>query len=510
MPSKKKKAKKEFKLSLWKPFLVGVLFLIWAIVEYSANADSLWFWLLIVLSVIIILPNVLWLKFKLGKPFGIPYFITMLKTKHFVNTIYKIAKHSWLMEKISIAGLFAGFGLAGIDYWSARKQGGWKRILILLIGIIGLGLVFHFSLTWLFSVPVLAPLFTLGLISFILLGFGGLSIAFLLGYGALSINAIIIGKQICPAVAPVLPGVPIPGLGVVIPLIAWISLGFILVIHESSHGILLARYKEKIKSVGLLLIGLVPMGAFVEQDDKTFTKRDDRKQLLVLSAGSSGNLATMFVGIALLLLFSFAIMPVMGVINTEYEKTYDGVIISEVYEDVSFCGITETAPAKDKLFANDKVISINGNDINSIGEINGIFRSAPDFNFIVLRNGVEENIFVEPYVFEDMNLRRIGVLFEGAKTGYEPNGGIQIIAMLINAISSVLGFFVILSFAVGMFNFLPSDPLDGGRMAKIILLPYFSFLNFKKEATEKFIGRLFAWLFLISILVNLLPYITMI
>ena len=49
----------------------------------------------------------------------------------------------------------------------------------------------------------------------------------------------------------------------------------ILVIHEASHGVMLVKFKEKIKSVGLLLAGIVPMGAFVEQDDNTFIKREE-------------------------------------------------------------------------------------------------------------------------------------------------------------------------------------------------------------------------------------------
>ena len=513
MPKKKKKQsvskQKEMKLNLWKPLLIGVLFLLWAIIEFYSAGISLWFWFAAVISVVIIFPNLLWLKLGWGSPFIIPHVITMLKTKHFVNTIYKLAKHSWLMEKISIAGVFVGFGLAGIDYWVARPQKGVKRIIVLIIGAICLGLVFYFTLNWLFMAPVLAPLFLLGLISFIILGFAGLSLAFLFGYGALAINAVIIGKQICPAIAPVIPGVPIPGLGMVVPLIAWISLGFILIIHESAHGVLLARYKEKIKSVGLLLVGIFPAGAFVEQEDRTFTKKSEKKQLLVLSAGSSSNLATMFVGIAVLLLFAFATMPVMDVVSAEYEKTYGGVIITNVLDEVSFCGITTTAPAKGNLFVGDKVLGVNEKDVNSISVLNREFVLSNDFNFLILRNGVEENVFIEPYIFEDMNLKRIGVMFESEKTGYEPPIAITIMSILINAINSILVFFVLLSFAVGMFNFLPSDPLDGGRMAKIMLLPYFSFLNFNKKDTEKFIGRLFVWLFLISILLNLLPYITM-
>ncbi|MCX6803273.1 MAG: hypothetical protein NTY48_01740, partial [Candidatus Diapherotrites archaeon] len=58
-------------------------------------------------------------------------------------------------------------------------------------------------------------------------------------------------------------------------------------------------------------------------------------------------------------------------------------------------------------------------------------------------------------------------------------------------------------------NYFPSDPFDGGRMAKIMLLPYFGFLNFNKKETQKFIGRLFTWLLVASLLLNMIPYFTM-
>jgi membrane-associated protease RseP (regulator of RpoE activity) len=73
----------------------------------------------------------------------------------------------------------------------------------------------------------------------------------------------------------------------------------------------------------------------------------------------------------------------------------------------------------------------------------------------------------------------------------------------------ILLLFVVISFAAGSFNYFPSDPFDGGRMAKIMLAPYFSFLGFNRKETYKFIGRLFMWLLIISLTLNLIPYLTM-
>ena len=508
MPKEKVETKK---FNLQKPLVFAIALILWSILEYTTNGDTMWFWLSFVLSAIIILPNLIWLKKGWGKVFGIPYIITMLKTKRFVQTIHNLAKHAKFLEKLSILGLFVGFGLTGIDYWVARGQGGIRRIIILIIGAISLGLIFNYTLSILFSVPALESLWLFGLISFVLLGFGGLSLAFMLGYGVIAINAFFIGEQICPSVAPVIPGVPIPGMGVVIPLIAWISLGLILIIHEFSHGIMLSYYKEKIKSVGLILFGIIPMGAFVEQDDKTFNKKDDKKQLLVLSAGPTSNLFTMIIGIIILLVFMQLITPLTPMINSEFEKTYHGIQIAGVEDEVSLCGIIEVAPAKDKLMVGDEVVALNGVDINSIYSLNTVFRDVNDLMvFGVLRNGTDVNVEIMPVLFEGLGVKRIGVIFEPIKTGYEPKMEIQILSFLINSFNSIVIFFIILSFAVGMFNFLPSNPLDGGRIAQIMLLPYFGFMKFNsKEETQKFIGRLFIWLFIISILVNLLPYFTM-
>ena len=44
-------------------------------------------------------------------------------------------------------------------------------------------------------------------------------------------------------------------------------------------------------------------------------------------------------------------------------------------------------------------------------------------------------------------------------------------------VSMILLLLIIISFAAGSFNYFPADPFDGGRMAKIMLAPYFGFLG---------------------------------
>ncbi|MFA5931652.1 MAG: site-2 protease family protein [archaeon] len=497
-------------------FLFGIVLILSAFVVLNVFQNQGFFWLLLVVGSVISINSIL-LRFDFAVPFLLKYVLTMVKTKRLVNFIESLAYHAKWFEKICILGSILGFGVAGVDYWFARKRGGWKRVIIILVSALLLALFFTYFCSILFNVPALAPLFIPCLIGFILLGFGGMSLAMLIGYGVLALIGLFSDKQLCPSVAPVLPGVPIPGLGVVIPLIAWVSLAMVLIIHEFSHGIMMVYYKEKIKSVGLLVAGFFPMGAFVEQDDKTFNVLSDKKAINVLSAGSASNLFTMALAWIFLILFLFALSPLDSVVSSEYNKTFGGVKIKSVSDRVSYCGIDVNAPAKGLFLAEDKVKQINGKDINGIYLLNAEFRNSKgDINFLVERISLDTNkpydlnIIVTPFKFEELGIQKIGVEFEVIQTGYSPPGEIVFVQTVASLISQILLFFVIISFAAGSFNYFPSDPFDGGRMAKIMLAPYFGFMKMNEKETQKLIGRLFIWLLIISLTLNMIPYLTMV
>jgi hypothetical protein len=491
-----------------------VLFALSGLVFFTSGTTMI-FWLFFVLGIVLAF-NIYWLKQDYAQSFLIRFGLTMLKTKKLIGFINGIAKHGKWFEKICLAGVMLGFGLVAVDYWYARKLGGLKRIALLAVSAVILGLIYVQFLSILFMLPILAPLFIPCMIGFIVLGFGGMSLMMLVGYGFLSFMGLFVNKQMCPSVAPVLPGIEIPGLGVPIPLIGWISLAFVLIIHEMSHGIMMSYYKEKIKSVGILLAGIIPVGAFVEQDDKTFEVLDDKKAMLVLSAGSASNLLTILVAWVLLIGLVFAVGPFGDVIEQDFAKTYSGVKIVKVQDTVSFCGIDANAPAKGKLFVGDVIKQINGIDVNSIGGINQNFlKSKGDINFTVERVNPDTNkkndvnVSITPFLFEDLGIKRIGVEFGAIPTGYQMKPELFIANSIISEVSMILLLLLIISFAAGSFNYFPSDPFDGGRMAKIMLAPYFGFMRMNQVDTHKLIGRLFIWILILSLTFNMIPYLTM-
>jgi membrane-associated protease RseP (regulator of RpoE activity) len=82
----------------------------------------------------------------------------------------------------------------------------------------------------------------------------------------------------------VIPGYTIPlGYGL-------IGLVSVLVIHEFSHGIAARAEGIEVKSMGALLLTLLPIGAFVEPDEEDMKNRKLLTKLRVYSAGSLANI----------------------------------------------------------------------------------------------------------------------------------------------------------------------------------------------------------------------------
>ena len=75
-----------------------------------------------------------------------------------------------------------------------------------------------------------------------------------------------------PTTALLLPGVDIPGSPIFIPIFAGIiALILLMVVHEFGHGILARAQGVEIKSIGVILLAVLP-GAFVELDEEDVKK----------------------------------------------------------------------------------------------------------------------------------------------------------------------------------------------------------------------------------------------
>jgi len=96
--------------------------------------------------------------------------------------------------------------------------------------------------------------------------------------------------------------VGIPGINPYIPLLdGWAALIVAMIIHEGAHGVVARSLGYPVKSSGLLFFLILPIGAFVEVDEKALKAAPARDSLRILAGGAGVNFIA---GIVILILLS--------------------------------------------------------------------------------------------------------------------------------------------------------------------------------------------------------------
>lgn len=455
----------------------------------------------IVLALLLI-PTYLIKRFNKGKTYyGIVSVLKFTKPLHWFDKLLFFGR---FLDWLSFLGILLGFGVFGADYLYGRKQGKLKRIGIWIISFLFLFAIFHFLLSPMFSSHFTKNFEFLFPFAFALFGLAGFILFMLAMSGIDILFKIFSGIKPCPGVAPVIPGVQIPNVPFTIPWYAWIPLFLILLIHEASHGIIARKIGVKIKSTGLLLAGLFPIGAFVEPDEKKLKSSKEIDQLCVYSAGPTSNLLAMGVGFLVsTLLFSFLLVPVLNDLNEFNKSSVDRVEISEVKEKVHLCGEDFPAPAFGNLEAGMVLLGVNDKPIHSVSDaLQEIPRSpGSTATFLVEKNGIQKEISLESNAIGSFGIN----LKEVKKEGFEFPLSYTLLSFALALLYGIVLWFVLLNFLFAIVNFLPLEPFDGGKMAKIILMPYLGFWKISQKEKEKRLNKIMIYLLLILLLINALP-----
>ena len=66
--------------------------------------------------------------------------------------------------------------------------------------------------------------------------------------------------------------------GVTIPIEAIVAVAVIAIVHETAHGVMCVIAKLRLQSSGALLLGWLPIGAFVEPDEKAFKRLKEKER----------------------------------------------------------------------------------------------------------------------------------------------------------------------------------------------------------------------------------------
>ncbi|UPW01348.1 site-2 protease family protein [Halorussus gelatinilyticus] len=143
-----------------------------------------------------------------------------------------------------------------------------------------------------------------------------------------------------------------------------------LVVHEGGHGLMCRVEDIDIESMGIALLAVIPMGAFVEPDEENRREADRGSQSRMFAAGVTNNFAITLVAFALLF------GPVMGSIGVA-----PGAAVADTFPN--------SAAADDGIERGDRIVAINGTEVEGNADLGPALDSVstPDVSVTVVRDG---------------------------------------------------------------------------------------------------------------------------
>lgn len=441
---------------------------------------------------------------------------SMIRTRKPLPWFSKFSKYPRLIDFLAEAGLILGFGVIAIDFLYGKKLGGIKRILLFVFSLS----VIYFLFDFFFGGALLKSFILLYLpylpinpvsLAFALFGLAGFTILLLVFTAIDILIKTLAGVETCSGIAPIIPGVKIPTVPITPPLHVWLIFFIVMIIHEGFHGITAIKEKIRLKSTGLLLVGFLPVGAFVEPDEKQLKKLDKRKALRIFAAGPMSNIVSWIFFILVFNLFVvFVFMPSVVPWVQEFKEPHvEGMQVINVDQNIDVCGTIYASPAYGKLEEGWKILEVNGKKINIREDLIGNTNSDDKTIDLLVLTETNELKNVKLEINEEINAYGFA-LKEIISQPYNTEEEITLVLydQFIDPTSrnNFLWWLTLLSLLIAIVNFLPIEPFDGGKIAKIILASY---LPGKEpiEEKEKFISKIFLLLLLPIMFVLVLPLI---
>lgn len=313
-----------------------------------------------------------------------------------------------------------------------------------------------------------------------------------------------------PGLAPLLPGVPIPGMPT-LSFFHWIiAILTVAIVHEFLHGVYARLIGVNVKSSGFAFLGPI-LAAFVEPDDNQLDKKSKKEQLFVYSAGPFANIMLAFLMILLLGLS----IPAIGLSHdiTKYTAIIDLEKIANKTVEPNFKylildKVEENSPAgKAGLKVGDKIIALDGAAISN--ETEKFFMKLTALNprqDLKIRTTEKEYYIKTTENSENTSKGFIGISFK-TDVSIEPKKSLvskygSFIAGIPFWFIMLANWIIVINVGVGLFNLLPLGPVDGGKMFYSAMLGIF-----KKEKTAKSLFSAITIFCIALIIINMLPWI---
>ncbi len=322
----------------------------------------------------------------------------------------------------------------------------------------------------------------------LLLGFAGYGII-LLGTSAYAIiQQYVMGIPPAPGIGLAIPGTSFGGIH--IPLVEGIiALIIALLVHEGAHGVVALQENVPVDEGGLLLLGMLPIGAYVEPDEKELKTKSTRSTARIMAAGPMANMVVFAVFAVILL----ALTPLSNYAANAQCQESTGVKILNVPKTLHVGGNIIPSGAYGHFPAGSVITEINGQRVQCIQEFFKILAplKKEEYNGPITLGILEGNR--EKEVTITMHMGYMGV--EGVENNY-----IRPLPMWLSAvlfIISLVYWIGLLNFMIGLVNMLPVPPLDGGQL----------FRTLAEREGMKTLYKVILWATIIVFVINGLPWI---
>ncbi len=393
--------------------------------------------------------------------------VILVRTTKGIEIIKKLAKHEEFWKFFADVGTCLAFGLMGYFIVQRTPQG---RLKVLGTAMILLTFILFFVSPMVLpflsislglnlgtesggvttSTNLLGPIFLMSAVYI-----GGLSTMVTLsiisyGFTVLGafVDSVIFGadtiSQTSPGVTLILPGINIPFVEGILALI------LILVVHEGAHATLSVLGRVPLLSSGLAFFGIIPVGAFVEPDEKRLVTKSKEIQTRVVVAGSTSNLITSVIFFILLFAFLFVTAPFKETGWMVVEGMEEGTIIQSI-NGIELDGVQQlnlTPGETAVLETNYGTIERQADEEGKLGIYYAPLSSAPYTRY---------NFFPLDFIF-----RLLALVF-------------------------------CLNFIIGIVNLLPLPLFDGYRLVEL-------------NIENKLIPKIIMWVCIVAFLMNFLPW----
>ncbi|MCD6279279.1 site-2 protease family protein, partial [Candidatus Micrarchaeota archaeon] len=182
----------------------------------------------------------------------------------------------------------------------------------------------------------------------------------------------------------------------------------------------------KLTSVGIALLGVLPMGAFVEPDDEELEKRSMIEKVRVFVTGSGANFVLMFLAFIVFILFQ----PVVAQ-YTQYTQYY----VVYVGNNTEYSGAT--------------VLAIRGIPVDKL-----------DYENLPYKAGDNVTVEMDKGTFT-------AVVNDNGKVGVVEK--MMITNLFVSSVFNVIVLLIVLNFYIAAFNLIPVSILDGYHILRAVV-----------------------------------------